>query len=251
MTNVIQNVLAARLNQVDASIEKLEGGQEANTERIAQLEQKCTELLQSVTSLQQDHDELVEKHSRAEAEFRAQLHDQENRQRRKSLRIEGFPEGIEGNDAVAFLEKWLPPILGLSNTPEIERAHRMVQRRPQESGSPQAFVIKLLRWKDTVQILSAARKKRDLMHGNSKIKIFPDLSPTLHKKRMAFSALKSRLRQGNVKYEMFLPAALKVDTRSGRHEHLTRWVQQRDFFAEDNRTCFNKIQILDYEQTVE
>lgn len=53
------------------------------------------------------------------------------------------------------------------------------------------------------------------MHGNSKIMIFPDLSPTLHKKRMAFSALKSRLHQGNVKYGMFYPATLKVDTRSG------------------------------------
>lgn len=77
MTNLIQNAFAARPNQVDASIEKLEGGQRANTERIAQLKQKCTELEQSVTSLQQDHDELAEKHSRAEAELRAQLDDQE------------------------------------------------------------------------------------------------------------------------------------------------------------------------------
>lgn len=79
ITNVIQNTFAARLNQVDASIEKLEGGLQANTERVAQLEQKCTELEQSVTSLQQGHNELAEKHSRAEAELRAQLDDQENR----------------------------------------------------------------------------------------------------------------------------------------------------------------------------
>ena len=79
MTNVIQNAFAARLNQVDASIERLEGGQQANTERIAQLEQKCTELEQSVTSLQHDHNELAKKHSRDEAELRAQLDDQENR----------------------------------------------------------------------------------------------------------------------------------------------------------------------------
>ena len=136
MTNVIQSALAAYLNQMDISVEKLEGGQQANTERIAQVEQKCAKLEQSVTSLQQDHDELAKKHSRAEAELRAQLEDQENRQRRKNLRIAGFPEGTEGNNTVAFLEKWLPPILGLSNTPEIERAHRTVWSRPQESGSP-------------------------------------------------------------------------------------------------------------------
>ena len=97
---MIQNTFAARLNQVDTSIKKLEGGLQANTERIAQLEQKCTELEQSVTSLQQDQDELAEKHW-AEAEFRAQLDDQQNHQRRKNLKIAGFLEEIEGNDAAA------------------------------------------------------------------------------------------------------------------------------------------------------
>ena len=95
MMNVIQNTFAAHLNQVDTSIEKLEEGQQANTEKISQLEQKCTKLKQSVTSLQQDNDELAEKHSWAEAELRAQLDDQENRPRkdvpgRKNLRITGF-----------------------------------------------------------------------------------------------------------------------------------------------------------------
>lgn len=117
MTDVIQKAFASRLNQVDASIEKVEGGLQSNADRVAQLEQKCTEL-QSVTTLHQDHVELVEKHARAEAQLRAQLDDQENCQRRKDLRIAGFPEGVEGNDAVAFLEKWLPSILDLSDTPE-------------------------------------------------------------------------------------------------------------------------------------
>lgn len=80
---------------------------------------------------------------------------------------------------------------------------------------PRAFVIKFLRFRDTVRIMEAAWKKRELMYGNSKIMIFPDLSPSLHKKRMAFNALKSRLRQANVRYGMFYPATLKVDTRSG------------------------------------
>ena len=99
------------------TVERLGGGLQANTERITQLEQKCAELQQSVTSLQQDHDDLAEKHSRAVAELGAQLDDQENCQRRKNLRNAGFPDGTEGNDVVALLEKWVPSILGLFNTP--------------------------------------------------------------------------------------------------------------------------------------
>uniref|UniRef100_A0A8C6LL39 Uncharacterized protein n=1 Tax=Nothobranchius furzeri TaxID=105023 RepID=A0A8C6LL39_NOTFU len=35
------------------------------------------------------------------------LEDLENRSRRSNLRLVNVPEKIEGNDAVAFLEKWL------------------------------------------------------------------------------------------------------------------------------------------------
>lgn len=82
--------------------------------------------------------------NQAEAQLRPQLDEQENRQRRKNLRVAGFPEGVEGNNAVAFLKKWLPTILGLPDKPEIERAHRMLRRKPQEGGMPRAFVIKFL-----------------------------------------------------------------------------------------------------------
>ncbi|KAK1900354.1 Alpha-tocopherol transfer protein [Dissostichus eleginoides] len=114
-----------------------------------------------LTSLHQDYDELAENHTRAEAQLRAQHGDQENRQRRKHLTVDGFPEGVEGKDAVVFLEEWLPSILDLPDTPEIERAHCTLRRKPQESGMPRAFVIKFLRYRDTVRILEAARKKRE------------------------------------------------------------------------------------------
>lgn len=190
MTEVIRGTFAARLSQVDASIEKLEGGLQANVDRVTQLEQKFAELEQSITSLHRDYDELVEKHNQAEAQLRAQLDEQENRQRRKNLRVAGFPEGVEGNNAVAFLEKWLPTILGLPDKPEIERVHPTLHRKPQEGGMPRAFVIKFLRYRDNARIMEAGRGKRELMYSNSKIMFFPDLSTTLHKKWMAFNALK-------------------------------------------------------------
>ena len=64
ITEVRQNTFAARLNQIDVSIEKLEGGLKCNTDRVTQLEQTCTELQQSLTSLHQDYDELAENHTR-------------------------------------------------------------------------------------------------------------------------------------------------------------------------------------------
>lgn len=143
------------------------------------------------------------------------LDDYENRQHRKNLRIAGFPHGAEGANAVDFLERWLPEILGLPGPIEIERAHRTLQRRPSEQGAPRAFVLKLLRYRDMTQILDAARKKGELRYGNSKIMIFPDLSPRLHQRRMTFTPLKKQLRQAGVKYGMMYTATLRVDMRSG------------------------------------
>lgn len=76
---------------------------------------------------------------------------------RKNLRVVGFPFGVEGANAVDFLEKWLPEILGLSSPIEIERAHRTLQRCPSEQGAPRAFVPKLLRYRAVTRILDAAR----------------------------------------------------------------------------------------------
>ncbi len=41
------------------------------------------------------------------------LDDLENRSRRNNLHMTGFPEGCEGHDAVGFLAKALPEILGV------------------------------------------------------------------------------------------------------------------------------------------
>lgn len=168
--------------------------------------------------LRQGLAELEQKHLNDVTELRDKLDDYENRQRRKNLRIVGFRLGVEGNDAVAFLEQHLADILGLDGPIEIERAHRMLQRHPAEQGIPRAFVLKLLRFKDVTQIMEAARKKKDLVYGNSRIMIFPDLSPALHKRRMAFATLKKQLQQAGVRYGMMYPATFRVDTRAGGTE---------------------------------
>lgn len=183
--------------------------------RVIALEAKCSKCEATVVDLHLGLTELDQKHQKDVTDLRDKLDEYENRQRRKNLRIVGFPLGVEGDNAVGFLEKWLPEILGLTDSVEIERAHHTLQRRPAKQGAPGAFVLKLLRFRDVTRILEASRKKKELLYGNSKIMIFPDLSPTLHKKRMGFNSLKKQLRQAGVKYGMMYQATFRVDTRSG------------------------------------
>ena len=94
---------------------------QSNTDRVAQLEQKCLDLQQSVTNLHQDYDEPTERHPGCGSTQSATRRPGESSEKEKSEDCR-FPEGVEGKDVVAFLEKWLPSILVLSGTSEIERA---------------------------------------------------------------------------------------------------------------------------------
>lgn len=211
---------------ITTSLDKLNETMNLTNTKVAALEAKCAEYETSFTDMQQSLAALEKTHREEVEELKEKLDDFENRQRRKNLRVLGFPLGVEGNDAVGFLEKWLPDILGLSDPIEIERAHRSLpQRRPGTGVAPavlpRAFVLKLLRYKDVTRILEAARKKQELSYGNSRIMIFPDLSPSLHLKRMAFSPLKKQLRQAGVKYGMLYPATFRVDLRTGASKSFT------------------------------
>lgn len=133
------------------------------------------------------------------------------------MRLQGFPEAVEGRDTISFLQDWIPKILDLpppTHPLEIERAHRTLRRRLPGQVAPRAFVIKFLRYQDTVHILSAARAKGELKYGDARIMIFLDLSPTLHK-RMAFSPLKRLLCQAGLAYGLRYPATLWIETKNG------------------------------------
>lgn len=62
------------------------------------------------------------------------LDDQEDRGKRKNLRIISLPESSEGSSAINFMETWIPKILNLTTKVKPGRAHQvsqMVRRAPE------------------------------------------------------------------------------------------------------------------------
>ena len=102
-------------------------------------------------------------------ELVAKVDDLENRARRSNLRLVGLPEKVEGTDMCAFLEKWIPEVLGVHIFPQpmlMERAHRIgrpgVNRA--EAGDcpgerPRVVVMKFLNYTDKSRVMRAARSK--------------------------------------------------------------------------------------------
>lgn len=83
------------------------------------------------------------------------MDDLKNRSRRLNLRVIGLPERTEKGDAVAFLQTWLPKVLGLDTFPNplvIERARRL-QGQQTPNGPPHAIIMKFLNYQDKVRVM--------------------------------------------------------------------------------------------------
>ena len=107
--------------------------------------------------------------------------DLENRSRRSNLHLIGLLENAEGRDAEAFLEKWLPDILGAESFPTAvrnERAHRVPSFPTGSANSrrsapfPRPLIVKFLNFKDKVCVTKAAQAKRKVTFENRQVKFF-------------------------------------------------------------------------------
>ncbi len=107
-------------------------------DRVDSVQAAAREDKRTVTDLKDQLERLTEK-----------MTDMEDRCRRNNVRLVGLPEGMEGNDAAAFLRanlsKWIPSLRGRDI--EIDRAHR-VYDGGRGSDRPRTLIFRVLRWHD-------------------------------------------------------------------------------------------------------
>lgn len=145
------------------------------------------------------------------SELTSKVDDLENRSRRSNLRLINLPEKIEKGNAAAFLENWLPAVLGPETFPAplvIERAHRLPGAP--HSTLPRVMIMKFLNFQDKSRVLQAARKKGKIMFEGHHVMFFQDISTELHKKRKRFDDVKQRLRDLGIEYGLIYPAKLRL-----------------------------------------
>ncbi len=110
---------SARLGQAEDRIGDIEDDISGEKTKVAKLEKQVSKLVTKVDDL-------------------------ENRSRRSNLRLVNLPEKVEKSNAAAFLEKWLPNILGPEIFPAplvIERAHRLPAAPQSASHDDKVFKL--------------------------------------------------------------------------------------------------------------
>ncbi|RXN20588.1 LINE-1 type transposase domain-containing 1 [Labeo rohita] len=139
--------------------------------------------------------------------------DLENRSRRANLRILNVPENSEkGQSTVKFVSEMLMEVMGqdvFEKPPELERAQRSLGPKPQEGRPPRPLVICFHRFQEKEKALRWARQNEAKYKGST-LRIYPDISADLARKRATFKNIKQLLYQKNVRFQLLHPARLRV-----------------------------------------
>lgn len=192
------NALGAKVDSFQARLTATETTAGENFARLVTVEA-------SVTTLQEQNKKLME-----------HVEDLENRSRRSNLRVVGIPEGSEnGRDPVQFMSELLRDCLGdvFTEPPELERAHRSLAPKPREGQPSRSFIVRFLRFQQKEAALRWARNHEVKFNGSS-LRLYPDLSAVLAKKRAAFNPVKQALYQKGVRFRLMHPARLVVTFES-------------------------------------
>ncbi|KAJ1144196.1 hypothetical protein NDU88_010498 [Pleurodeles waltl] len=217
MERILHEITAVshRIEGMDASISSLTLETKSMRSDIAGFQSRVTGLehrmgsleTQMATSQDRDQDLLY---------LKSKLTDLEDRSRRGNICLLEIPEHEEGTDMQTFLSSTLSKLTSLDFDPplEFQRVHRVGPKRPDTSLGARRIIACLLRYNQTRQILQTARSHGPYRIGQHDIRITADYSKDTNERRKAFLALRPRLCQLEVKYDLSDPARMWV-TRNG------------------------------------
>lgn len=89
----------------------------------------------------------------------------------------------------------------------MEIAHRV---GPATKSGPGPIIVRMQRYLAKDAILQIAKKERVLHFRGVKVKIFPDLTTEMSKRRAQFKAIRMQLHQAEIKHGLIHPATLII-----------------------------------------
>ena len=180
-------------------------------ERVERVETKMEKQELELNELKNQH-QIMKQNQRL---LQYRLEDQENRNRRKNLRIRSIKEE-KGEDLRKIMNSLFLPLL--DNDPEvplkIERVHRLGRIREGGDKWARDIIVRFSYFEDKAEIWSKLRRKPSLSYDGSEIQVFTDLAWETLARRRSLKPLLEQMRQLNISYQWGFPACL-IGNRDG------------------------------------
>lgn len=208
MATTIRGEISALKSETQVAILALQTTTAQHSSTLVDLERSATHSSDAITKLQSEVKRLC-----AEVNLLTdKCMDLEGRSRRQNVRIAGLKEGSErGKEISTFVSELLKCALSLEDCPLVDRAHRALRRRPEDTEPPRSLIVRLHYFRDVTTVLKKAAERKDLTYNGQKIRVFPDFTPEVAKRRAAFNKARTMLRdKPGVRYGTIFPAKLRV-----------------------------------------
>ncbi|KAL1264173.1 hypothetical protein QQF64_004528 [Cirrhinus molitorella] len=214
----IRAELTAIKKETDLAISAVKNTMDGQAKTMAELERSTTYTSDTVCQLQKE----VERLTNSVSQLTEKCTDLESRSRRQNLRILNIKEGEEsGRKATDFVAHLLKNALSLDALPLIDRAHRSLRQRSDNTSYPRAFIVRLHYFHDWQNIIRKAAQLKSITYNGEKLLIFPDLPAAILKQRARFNRAKELLRdRPGVRFGFLYPAKLRV-THNGEEAYFT------------------------------
>lgn len=164
------------------------------------------------------------------------LEDQENRSRRRNLRIRGLPETQgEKEDLLGKMDAIFGGMItspNISDKIKFDRVHRI--RKPAEikGDVPRDVIARFHNYQDKELVKTCMKKNQPVRYGETNLQIFADLAAETLARRRVLKPLLAQLQAHEVKYSWGFPACLN-GFKEGRSATLR--------FPEETQKCCNRL----------
>lgn len=157
-------------------------------------------------------------HTRAMNTLLLQMEDQENRNRRRNIRLRGLPEADDKEDLFQVMDSLFHMLLGpdLAVHVTVKRVHRVLKPKPASRDNPRDIICGILSYSDTELILQAARKKGEVKFQGANVQIYKDLAVSTLQKRRLLKPLTDLLRTSKFPYRCFFQFGILITAGNRR-----------------------------------
>ncbi|KAG7495694.1 hypothetical protein JOB18_003953 [Solea senegalensis] len=189
--NTTLNKVASDVSTIKSDTTELKNNVSALQTCLEEAESRIGDMEDSTASMANENKVLRQKVE----QLWSCVDDQENRGRRKNIRLIGMKKGKEtGNTMNDYVKKIMNEGLGLQGAEyEIERSHRSGGPRPGNNNPPRVILVKFIRYTARQKVLMAAKKERGIRWEDCTLSIYEDMTKERTDQRRQFSPIMKAL----------------------------------------------------------
>ncbi|XP_039454945.1 uncharacterized protein LOC120433173 [Oreochromis aureus] len=213
ITDVVGAIVEGKMDVINNKLDVVQATLDGNTRRLDEAETRISKVEDIIADMET---RLTRVESKI-CTFTNRLDDQEARSRRDNLRIFGVKEGVEGANAIAYFEKWLPSLLNMKTKNgriRLDRCHRSLGEPI--SGSPRAVIMKLHYPTDKREVLALSGKNKQIFFDGALITIRQDVPQNVRQQRRNFNEACQLLITKGIRFRMLFPATLRFTYENRR-----------------------------------